>query len=224
MNNETARIEPIAGTSASPKGPTNPSLRESRQSTLQIWFYVGVPLVLGFMLGWTQVGRAAEWPKSIALLYWLGFTFGSFYLLDLGTRPIAWLLRPRGVPLWITLVLGQLAVGWIALLPLVRLYTAWIHTFLPAALTGPLQSSSFPELLQRLPSNLVFWTGLNLFFFYALGMARFGYIPPHWGRAASSALPGERYTVPAEQFEPIGQSHRRPMARNSRSSTASGSR
>ncbi len=197
-------------TSAAPIRPAAYSRREPRQSTLQVWFYVGVPLILGFLLGWTQVGRAAEWPKSIALLYWLGFSFGSFYLLDLGTRPLAWLLRPRGVPLWITLVLGQLAVGWIALLPLVRLYTAWIHTFLPAALTGPLQSSSFAELLQRLPSNLVVWTGLNLFFFYALGMARFGYVPPQWGRAVEVSAANEVAPPGDPSLKPTFQSRVRP--------------
>jgi hypothetical protein len=202
VNNETARIESIVGTSAAQSAPTRPSQDEDRQRTLRIWFYVGVPLVVGFMLGWTQVGRAAEWPKSIALLYWVGFSFGSLYLLDLGTRPIAWLLRPRGVPLWITLVIGQLAVGWLAILPLVRLYTAWIHTLLPAALTGPLQSSSFPELLQRLPSNLLFWAGLNLFFFYALGMARFGYAPPLRGRAASAERLDRSDSAPREMLEP----------------------
>lgn len=191
VNDEAARIESIVDRTTARNEPAHPGHGASRQRSLQIWFYVGVPLVLGFILGWTQVGRAAEWPKAFALLYWLGFSFGSLYLLDLGTRAVAWVLRPRGVPLWITLVAGQLLAGWVALLPLVRLYTAWIHTFLPEALRGPLQSSSLAELLQRLPSNLLFWVGLNLLFFYGLGMTRFGYVPPRWGRAPAAGLPGE---------------------------------
>lgn len=197
MNGKAAIIESIVGTAASRNDPTHRQSGAPRQTALRLWFYVGVPLVMGFMLGWTQVGRAAEWPKSIALLYWLGFTFGSFYLLDLGTRPFAWLFRPRGVPLWATLIVGQLAVGWIAILPLSRLYTAWIHGFVSPALAGPLPSSSLPELLQRLPSNLVFWVGLNLLFFHGLGMARFGYVPPRWRRAAAQAPHGETYAAPS---------------------------
>lgn len=208
MNDGAARIDSIVDRPENPNQFARPGHGASRQRSLQIWFYVGVPLVLGFILGWTQVGRTAEWPKSLALLYWLGFSFGSVYLLDFGTRAVAWVLRPRGVPLWITLVAGQLLAGWVALLPLVRLYTAWIHTFLPEAMRGPLQSSSLAELLQRLPSNLIFWVGLNLFFFYALGMARFGYLPPRWGQPSTSALPGETGGGPAAKPRPTDTASR----------------
>lgn len=161
------------------------NLKTDRQRRLQLWFYIGVPLIIGFFLGWTQVGRSAEWPKHFSLLYWLGVSFGSLLFLELLTPPLASVLRPRGVPLWITLVVAQVFIGWVAILPVMRLYTEWVQSFLPLLLAGPLQDGSFSTLLQKLPTNIICWVSTNLLFFYAFGMARFGYQPP--GRRSEGA-------------------------------------
>lgn len=151
---------------------------EKRRRQLQLWFYLGCPLIIGFFLGWTQVGRAADWPRHFSLLYWMGVTFGSLFLLELLTPPFANLLRPRGVPLWITLIVAQIIIGWLAILPVMRLYTEWVQAFLPSALAGPLQDGSLSNVLQKLPTNIISWVGINLLFFYVLGLDRFGYFPP----------------------------------------------
>lgn len=69
-------------------------------------------------------------------------------------------------------------IGWLAILPVMRLYTEWVQSFLPAALAGPLQDGSLPSVLQKLPTNIISWVGINLMFFYVLGLDRFGYFPP----------------------------------------------
>lgn len=152
---------------------------------LRLLFYLAMPFAVAFLLGWIQVGRTADWPKHISLLYWFGHIYVSLLFLEVGTQPIANLLRPRGVPLWVTLIIAQLIIARLAILPFSRLYTEWVHTFLPVELVGALQSYALAEVLQRLPSNLVGWVGINLLFFYLLGMPRFGYVPPN--AAARSA-------------------------------------
>lgn len=152
--------------------------RRQRQRQLQLWFYLGVPLLIGFFLGWIQVGRTAEWPRYVSLLYWMGVSFGSLFLLELLTPPFASVLRPRGVPLWITLIIAQVVIGWLAILPVMRFFTEFVQSFLPIALAHPLQDGSLATVLQKLPTNIMTWVGINLLFFYGLGMERFGYQPP----------------------------------------------
>ena len=155
---------------------------------LRLLFYVAMPFAVAFLLGWVQVGRTADWPKEIALLYWFGHVYVGLIFLELGTQPIAHLLRPRGVPLWVTVIIGQLIIGWLAILPFSRFFVEWMHTLLAPELVGALQTGSLAEVLQRLPSNIVYWLGINLLFFYALGMPRFGYVPKR--RSPAAASPG----------------------------------
>lgn len=163
---------------------------------LQLWFYIGVPLINGFMLGWLQVGRTAAWPKPIALLYWLGVSFLGLYILDIGTRPIARVFRVWRIPLWVTLLTGQLIVSPLVLTPAVRQWTRWIHGFLPAGETLPLQVATLSQLVQSVPTNVAFWLGTNLLFYYGFGMPRMGYIP------SSAMSPPRSPQRPAADGEP----------------------
>jgi len=156
---------------------------------LQLWFYLGVPLINGLMLGWLQVGRTAEWPKSVALLYWLGVSFLGLYVFDLGTRPLARVFRAWRVPLWITLLTGQMILSPLVLSPLVQLWRQWIHGFLGPAEPLPQSAFTLALFIQSLPTNVAFWLGINLLFFYGFGMPRMGYVPPS---ASYPARPGEQ--------------------------------
>jgi len=158
---------------------------------LRLLFYVAMPFAIAFVLGWVQVGRTAEWPKAIALLYWFGHVYVGLFFLEVGTQPIAHLLRPRGVPLWVTVIIAQLIIGWIAILPFSRFYVEWLHTLLAPELVGPLQTSSLGEVLQRMPSNIVYWLGINLLFFHVLGMPRFGYVPKSRSPGVASPAVGQ---------------------------------
>jgi len=156
---------------------------------LAAWFYVGVPLLLGFLLGWLQVGRASAWPRDVSLFYWIAAAMLSTALLGGVTHALAPLLRRLRSPLWLTLIIGQLFGGPL----LVRPVLEGLRTWMKYSLNAPIELIDVPwfaAFVQVLPSNMVMWVGLNLLFFHGLQMPRFGYVP--WaGAAADDAAPAE---------------------------------
>jgi hypothetical protein len=159
-----------------PVGGVGPRLLQ-----LQLWFYLGVPLINGLMLGWLQVGRTAAWPKPLALLYWVGVSFLGLYVFDIGTRPLARVFRAWRVPLWLTLLTGQMILSPLVLTPLVQLWRQWIYGFLPPGEVLPQSAFTLALFVQSLPTNVAFWLGINLLFYYGFGMPRMGYVPPSAG-------------------------------------------
>ena len=152
-----------------------------RQRWLTFWFYVGVPLAIGFLLGWLQVGRAADWPRSVSMLYWLGAGVVMTPLNALGTALVAPLLRALRSPLWLTLFFGQMLGGFLFTNPVLQAYRRWLQANVyPDLVLTP--ATGVAEFLQRLPSNTLLWLGINLLFFHGLRMSRFGYHPS--GRSA----------------------------------------
>lgn len=156
-----------------------------RQWRLRLLFYVGVPVVLGFLLGWWRVGRAAGAPLDAALAYWIGMALVTTGLNSLVAWPIAAVARPRGAPLWLVLLTSQLLAGTLLLRPAAGAYAGWVGEMLDATLVHPAGASVLAMSVQTLPSNAVMWIGLNLLFLHGLGMPRFGYVPR--GRAAGYA-------------------------------------
>jgi len=175
---------------------------KQRQRWLTFWFYLGVPLALGFLLGWLQVGRAAGWPRSLSMLYWLGaYCLIMTPLLALSTALAAPLLRRLRSPLWLTLFIGQLVGGFIFLDPLMQAYRRWLQANVYPDLLVTSSATTLVDFFQRLPSNSLLWIGINLLFFHGLRMPRFGYLPaslpsrPPMPVAASVPLPDTRRTA-----------------------------
>lgn len=159
---------------------------QGRQRWLTFWFYVGVPLALGFLLGWLQVGRAADWPRSVSMLYWLGVGVVMTPLNALGTALLAPLLRRLHSPLWLTLFFGQTLAGFAFSNPVLLTYREWIQANVyPDLVLTP--ATTLAEFLQRLPSNSLMWVGISLLFFYGLRKPLFGYRPAV--RTASLQVP-----------------------------------
>lgn len=148
-----------------------------RQRWLKFWFYLGVPLALGFLLGWLQVGRAADWPRSVSMLYWVGVGIVMTPLNALGTALLAPLLRRMHAPLWLALFFGQILAGLVFTNPVLHAYRRWLqaNVYPELMLTS---ATTLPEFLQRLPSNSLMWIGISLLFFYGLRMPLFGYRTP----------------------------------------------
>jgi hypothetical protein len=162
----------------------SPDPDAQRQRWLLFWFYVGVPLAIGFLLGWLQVGRSVDWPRSVSLLYWLGVGLVMTPLNALGTALLSPLLRRLHSPLWLTLFFGQILAGFVFSNPVLQAWRAWLKgNVYPELVLTP--ATSFAEFLQRLPSNSVMWIGITLLFFYGLRMPLFGYRPT--ADAASAA-------------------------------------
>jgi hypothetical protein len=170
---------------------------QQRQRWLAFWIYLGVPLALGFLLGWLQVGRAADWPRSVSLLYWVPATCLVMTPLQaLSTALVAPLLRRFRSPLWLTLLLGQVVGGYLFLDPVLQAYRRWLQSNVYPALQLTSSATTLAEFLQRLPSNSLLWIGINLLFFHGLRMPRFGFLPasrpaPPPPSAAPSALPAD---------------------------------
>jgi hypothetical protein len=185
-------------------GGGDPELR--RQRWLTFWFYVGVPLALGFLLGWLQVGRSADWPRTVALLYWIGVGLIMTPLNALGTALVSVLLRRIHSPLWLTLFFGQLVAGFLFSSPVLQTYRIWLQANVyPELLLTP--ATTLPQFLQRLPSNSLMWIGICLLFFYGLRMPLFGYrptsrvLPPAEPPTAPPSMPP---TVPIAVASPDG--------------------
>ncbi len=161
---------------------------DRRLRLLAFWFYVGLPLLLGFLLGWLQVGRAVGWPRPVSLVYWIAAALLSTSILGVTTHVLAPLLRRWRSPLWLTLLAGQLIGGSLLVDPVLqglRALIRWtLHPALDEVASGPL-----PVLLQTLPSNTLLWIGLNLLFFHGLQMPRFGYMPWSVSDRAAASLP-----------------------------------
>lgn len=173
-----------------------------RQRWLTFWFYVGVPLALGFLLGWLQVGRSADWPRTVALLYWIGVGLIMTPLNAIGTALLSPLLRRVHSPLWLTLFFGQLVAGFLFTNPVLQAYRVWLKANLyPELVLTP--ATTLPQFLQRLPSNSLMWIGICLLFFYGLRKPLFGYQPQR--RAAPEpGVPG------AEAASAVGGAELRP--------------
>jgi hypothetical protein len=168
-------------------GAVDPDVR--RQRWLTFWFYFGVPLALGFLLGWLQVGRAADWPRSVSMLYWLGVGLVMTPLNALGTALLAPVLRRLRSPLWLTLFFGQILGGFVFTNPTLRVYREWLQANVyPDLVVTP--ATTLPEFMQRLPSNSLMWIGISLLFFYGLRMPLFGYRSVPKNAASPSALGG----------------------------------
>ncbi len=162
---------------------------DARVWRLRVWFYLAVPLLLGFLLGWLRVGRVAAWPIEWAVPYWLVLSLSTTWLTALGTVPVALLLRPLRVPLWLTLLLGQLVAGYLLVRPFAVLYVDGLNALVPAERAVAPLAGGLTAFLQRFPSNAVLWVGLNLLFYYAFRMPRFGYAPPRTAEASPAATP-----------------------------------
>jgi hypothetical protein len=145
---------------------------------LRFWFYLAVPLLIGFLLGWLRVGRVGDWPVEWAVPFWLVLSVATTCLTALGTAAVAILLRPLRAPLWVTLLVGQLVGGPLLVRPFAMLYTDVVNSLVPAERAITQLAGGMNSFLQFFPSNVVLWVGLNLLFYYAFRMPRFGYEPP----------------------------------------------
>lgn len=150
--------------------------RLTREQWLTVWFYLWVPILIGFLLGWVRAGRTATFPLDIALLYWILVSVISTNILGLTTAAVATLARRARLPLWVTLFGGQLLGGLVLIEPAMRALRwamrTWVYPTFPIERPWDLW-----HVLMTLPSNTLLWIGLNLLFFHVLGMTRFGYAP-----------------------------------------------
>lgn len=145
-----------------------------RVRSLRIWFYVGVPLLVAFALAWMRIGRAAEWPVAVGLFYWFGYQVITVLLGTLFTAPVARAFRPRNLPLWLALAVGQVCAS-IAVIPAVQIWQCAVNDMLPMGAVMPTIPLTLDSLAEVVPATVCYWILLNLAFVDFLKFPRFGY-------------------------------------------------
>jgi len=153
-------------------------------------FYIGVPVAVGFLLGWTGAGETAGWPKDQALSFWIATSLLGTMTADLGTRVVASVARPLGWPLTVALALGVICSG----LLIVPLNYAAGEAFRALGFRTPgldgLAHHSIGKAIEGTVAPVAIWVVANLAFMRVTGRARYGYAPRQTSAAEPLAATG----------------------------------
>lgn len=142
--------------------------------------YVVLPLLLAFLSGWPQVGRTIGWPKYHSVAFWMGMSFGGWWMNDVATRMVAPHLRRAGASLFLTLMAGVL----IASVPSDLVLRGWVHAYyamfpgLPMGRPLPGLELDLSKFLSTHFYGFLTWPLLNLGMFHLWKVPCFGYQPP----------------------------------------------
>lgn len=150
-------------------------------------FYVGLPVAIGFLLGWMGAGGTASWPKDQALSFWITGCLIGTAAADLGSRAIASIGRPLNWPLVVTLALGVIISG-LVIVPLNYAVGEIFRMFgYPTEGLDGLPRHSAGKALEGMVAPVLIWVATNLAFMRVTGRARYGYGPAAGSDAAAEA-------------------------------------
>lgn len=166
-------------------------MRENTRNA--ILFYLGLPAVIGFLLGSNQTGGiGANLPWAGSVVFWVSCTLMSWLVFHLGTVAAAYLLRPWEPPLSVKLAVGLL----FASLPVRLMINAYAAAFADAftedyaVRTLPQAALTWDFAVQYAKiwsGPYVVWISANLFFDRIVGFSRYRPRPRH--EAASEPEP-----------------------------------
>jgi len=146
--------------------------RHARQS---LFFYLGLPVLTGFLLGWIGAGQASDWPKAAAVSVWVSVCLLGWMAADLGTRVVARAVRPWGWPLTVVLALGVVASGVVAVPLNYAIGEAFRLVGFPTRGFEALADYSLLRALEGLVAPTLIWTSANHAFIRLTGRPRYGY-------------------------------------------------
>lgn len=143
--------------------------------------YLLVPLGIGAVLGWYRAGYAADYPLAVSLLDWLMNFVTLWIAFDVGSRLIAFLLRPWTPRLWIILVIGGVAGVAVSrpIRSVIRDITSSLAPNVPSEIAFP------PNLVWEqyvfayagvIAVPILIWVVVNYIYVEALGVPRFGHL------------------------------------------------
>jgi hypothetical protein len=139
-------------------------------------FYLWLPAGIGLFMGSTQAGRAADWPLTYAIAFFVSVCCVNWWIVDLGCRLSRILLRPWGPPLWAILLLGSVAAS----LTVVRaanwlIVQAW-HGVLPADIVRlPLPALTPWGHFDQVIAGVTIWMLANYVFLRMANLPRYGF-------------------------------------------------
>lgn len=160
--------------------------------------YLLVPVGIGAVLGWYRAGYAADYPLAVSLLDWLMNFVTLWIAFDLGSRLIAFLLRPWTPALWVILVVGGVA-GVAVSRPIRSVIRDVTGSLAP---TAPTETAFPPNLVWEeyvfayagvIAVPILIWVVVNYIYVSALGVPRFGHVGKHSDakRALEAVVDGE---------------------------------
>ena len=142
-------------------------------------YCVGVPLLVGFFIGWGQSPVPELTSHLTTAFYFTGFILIG-WLCCIGTMMIGKkVLAPWRPPLWVLSILPPLVIGWLALIPM-NYYLEITNALLPPdrALLKPLPieltSGFLQDYVLSMVSVVILFCGTN-YLFQFLGLKQFGY-------------------------------------------------
>lgn len=141
-------------------------------------FYVGLPLLIGFVLGSNQAGFGTKLPWAASVVYWVTATLMAWTVFHFGTLIAAFLLRPWEPPLLVKLAVGLL----IASIPARIMLNAYAQGFYGSFVEGG-QIRTLASATLTLDFALAYartwagpyalWLSANVFFDRVVGFNRY---------------------------------------------------
>lgn len=167
-------------------------------------FYIGLPVLIGFVLGSNQTGFGTQLPWTASVVYWVTATLMAWIVFHIGTLIASTLLRPWESPLLAKLALGLL----IASIPSRLMLNAYAQHFYGAVTDGAIRSLPAATLTLEFALSYArtwagpyaLWLSANLFFDRVVGFNRYrmaakfasrdiGTVPTLAENAETSAFP-----------------------------------
>lgn len=150
----------------------------SEQTRFAAIFYLGVPLVVGLLLGTNQTGVGSAMPWFASVIFWVTCTLGAWAVFHVGTLIGTYLLRPWEPNLILKLTIGLL----IASLPARWFINQYVRAYEPFMLEGrethaiPAPDLSVEFIIGYTQTWLgiyVLWISTNIFFDKVVGFSRY---------------------------------------------------
>jgi hypothetical protein len=145
-------------------------------------FYLGVPLALGIIFGFSRVGTMAHlFPKPVSIVYWCSMVLVLWTLHEICSRLVARALKPWRPPLWLIVLPGailQTSIGGFYIGMHQRFFMGFLatpNTFKPISVSIETVLTDFPHLLMQNAGPIALWVGVNYFFDRLAGLPRFRY-------------------------------------------------
>lgn len=179
--------------------------------TNAIIFYVGVPGLIGLLLGVNAAGIGFFMPWPVSVFFWITATLGAWWVFHLGTLAAQQLLKPWSPPLVAKLALG-LALASVPVRVLINKYVGLFEGVLQdgrQVQTLPPMSLSWTFLIEYFKFWIgiyILWISVNFFFDRVVGMSRYRESPAP-PRAGPMDAPGadtpEQATVSPASTGPV---------------------
>ena len=142
-------------------------------------FYLWLPVTVGLFMSTTEASRTEAWPVALRTLYFVAICCLDWWIVDLGCRVCARLMRPLRANFYVVLLCGSIAAAMLLVQPANLLFIqVWNNLMSVQRVLPSLADPGMTGLSTDLVAGLVPWL-LASVSFYRLGKtSRYGFVPP----------------------------------------------